>query len=184
MRNEGIFTVCRSALFSATVLLAGCGASHVGETWQCPLAQGAQCTSVAGADPAIREDDRQAALPPVRTVARNGVLEDADGEDDRACTGLCRPFGWLKRWLEGGGEAATADAEVPAAGENGKAVDGASEPASANPDPRSRIAAIPDTRVPERIGRVWIAPWVDDDGVYREGAWVRIVIRPGAWRIP
>lgn len=174
MSNERILTVCRSVMLSAAALLAGCGATHVGETWQCPLAQGAQCTSVAGADPAIQADDRQAALPPVRAAAQNGVLEDAAGEEYRACTGLCRPFAWLSRLFAGGD---TPDAAV---------VDGADRSAeisvAAVPDAGFRSPA--DVRLPEKIGRVWIAPWVDDNGVYREGAWVRIVIRPAAWRIP
>ena len=41
-----------------------------------------------------------------------------------------------------------------------------------------------DLRAPETIGRVWIAPFVDADGVYREGSWVRVVIAPAAWRLP
>ena len=39
-------------------------------------------------------------------------------------------------------------------------------------------------REPETIGRIWIAPFVDADGVYREGAWVRVVIAPAEWRLP
>ena len=169
MRNEGIFTVCRSALLSAAVLLAGCGASHVGETWQCPLVQGAQCTSVAGADPAIRADDRRAPLP---APASKGAAGDVTGEDDRACTGLCRPFAWLSRLFAGGDTPGATDGADLTAG----------TPVAAVPD--AGLWPGSDARLPEKTGRVWIAPWVDDDGVYREGAWVRIVIRLAAWRIP
>ena len=37
----------------AAVLLAGCSSGHIGETWQCPLAEGGLCDSVAAADPAV-----------------------------------------------------------------------------------------------------------------------------------
>ena len=39
-------------------------------------------------------------------------------------------------------------------------------------------------REPEAIGRVWIAPYVDADGIYREASWVRVVIAPARWRLP
>jgi len=39
----------------AALALSGCAATHVGQSWQCPLAQGSQCTSVAAADPAVRD---------------------------------------------------------------------------------------------------------------------------------
>lgn len=176
MNNESFPAPCRSLLLAAGALLAlaGCGASHVGETWQCPLAQGAQCTSVAGADPAVWADDQPAALPPARAAAPNGVVEDAAGEDSWACTGLCRPFAWLSRRFAGGG--------APDAAAVDRADRSDEIPVAAVPDAGYRSGA--DARLPEKIGRVWIAPWVDGNGVYREGAWVRIVIRPAAWRIP
>ena len=37
----------------AAILLAGCSSGHVGEDWQCPLAAGGSCASVAAADPAV-----------------------------------------------------------------------------------------------------------------------------------
>ena len=39
-------------------------------------------------------------------------------------------------------------------------------------------------RLPDEIGRVWIAPFVDADGIYREASWVRVVIAPARWRLP
>ena len=39
-------------------------------------------------------------------------------------------------------------------------------------------------RTGEVIGRVWIAPFVDAGGIYREGSWVRVVIAPAEWRVP
>ena len=37
----------------AALLLAGCSTGHIGESWQCPLAEGGLCDSVAAADPAV-----------------------------------------------------------------------------------------------------------------------------------
>ena len=164
MNRESFRATWGSVLLIAGALLAlaGCGANHIGETWQCPIAQGAQCTSVAGADPAIPRtgtEESPASLP----VASN-----------RACTGFCKPFAWFSRLFSGKdstNDLAVADGPAPAL---------FAEPA---PD-ANNIPPITDVRLPEKIGRVWIAPWVDGDGVYREGAWVRIVIRPAAWRIP
>ena len=38
-------------------------------------------------------------------------------------------------------------------------------------------------RTAERIGRIWIGPYVDGSGVYREASWVRVVIEPSRWRV-
>ena len=40
--------------------LGGCSGTNVGSSWQCPLAQGGTCDSVAGADPAV---PRAASVP-------------------------------------------------------------------------------------------------------------------------
>ena len=44
----------------AGLLLAGCSTGHIGETWQCPLAEGGLCDSVAAADPAVPDRRRHA----------------------------------------------------------------------------------------------------------------------------
>ena len=41
----------------AALLLAGCSSGHVGESWQCPLAEAGTCDSVAAADPAVPDMD-------------------------------------------------------------------------------------------------------------------------------
>jgi len=43
----------RLCALAAGVLLAGCSATHVGESWQCPLAQGSSCANIAEVDPAV-----------------------------------------------------------------------------------------------------------------------------------
>ena len=44
--------------------------------------------------------------------------------------------------------------------------------------------AADDLRVPETLGRIWIGPFVDAGGLYREAGWVRLVIEPARWRRP
>ena len=53
----------------------------------------------------------------------------------------------------------------------------------ASPLPVHAALPVDDLREPEVVGRVWIAPFVDADGIYREGAWVRLVIEPARWRL-
>ena len=38
--------------------LGGCSGTNVGSSWQCPLARGGTCDSVATADPAVRRPRR------------------------------------------------------------------------------------------------------------------------------
>ena len=216
----------RRSLFPGLGLLltlASCGASHVGETWQCPLAQGSQCTSVESADPAIRPAARPTELAPLvldtttfagagatRPAADAIAVDAAHASDDggrthpEPCHASCNPASWLWRRLTGGegGPPAIADdvvagaappTEIPAdtdAVSPGAAAT-AESPAVADTDsaeeslPEStRDTPVAGIRVPEKIGRVWIAPWVDASGVYREGAWVRIVLSPASWRRP
>ena len=300
MKTEVLLHLVRPLLLGTTILLAfaGCGANHVGETWQCPLSQGTQCASVESVDPAVRPAIREIELPPLEAltvtapvaadsldsaVASHGiaVADRVDRAGPEPCGSSCNPLGRFWRWLTGsesadptiaeagesetlaastnpavtaeaGDEVQTASpATVPisarlesAAGEGradkpagelnvtpesatSPAVDtgmAAGNTATANiaarnivaeqPDslhdvaPESRnfpdtdtdpdlvtgarsitpghvpIASLAEVRIPEKIGRIWIAPWVDANGVYREGAWVRVVISAATWRRP
>ena len=40
-----------------------------------------------------------------------------------------------------------------------------------------------DLRTDEVVARIWIAPFVDADGVYREASWVRAVMESAGWRL-
>ena len=65
------------------------------------------------------------------------------------------------------------------------ATDGAE---AAPPLPAASVAVGDDPsgaglRAPEVIGRVWIAPFVDAGGIYREAHWVRVVMAPAEWRL-
>ena len=52
----------RSAALIGALALAGCSSGHIGESWQCPLAKGGSCDSVAAADPAVPEMACQSAF--------------------------------------------------------------------------------------------------------------------------
>ena len=163
-----------SLVVVAGVLLAGCSAPHVGESWQCPLAQGTSCTTITEADPAVLAGAARPAVlfgEPLREARR-----PLDGK--AACDGGCKPFGWL-RGLFGIG-----------AGDDAGPRPSAAATLAAETEPAARLdgIAMPVTdealRVPEVLGRIWIAPFVDADGIYREAHWVRVVLEPAGWKLP
>ena len=106
-----------------------------------------------------------------------------DRENREDCNTGCSPFAWLARLF-------AADAGDAAAGEPKKknrktrGLKRASSPNSEAVPDASFDPANDGLRTPEVIGRVWIAPFVDADGVYREAGWVRTVIEPARWRLP
>ncbi len=213
----------------AALALAGCAADYVGDDWQCPLAQGKVCASVAAADPAV-SGTRGTANPvddvPLyrRIDGRTAAGAPAERVDEPACQSDCGPFAWLAGLFAGpvdseSGEAERTDVardadieDTGAAvsqrnGELGTAAAGhfdsadsgaestvivAAEPSNAPPsaaddggtDGASGQAAADALRTDEVVARIWIAPFVDADGIYREGAYVRAVIAPAAWRLP
>ena len=174
----------------AALLLAGCSSGHVGEDWQCPLAAGGSCASVAAADPAVPKPtvsdragvQRRAPGQPIRLLPRENQA-DAPSLETRACTEDCGfdPFGWLARLLgaepdEGERPAAPEPAALPA--ETGETETG---PAGDGDDDAANDT---DTlRTGETVARIWIAPFVDADGVYREASHVRVVLEPAGWRL-
>lgn len=308
---------------TVTAALAGCAATHIGDDWQCPLAQGEVCTSIAAADPAVAPE-REAPTLATRTPLYRTPESEAEagpeaepepgtkfGTKARLCAEGCNPLAWLGRMLaprvdaaeaaENTNAASTAPPEETAApvatdqadeapcgaGESAPkpavapvdSADGADDTdalcaiaaeaqetatpapvAAVAPITPSMAAAIPceadeadgatdvpapgdvemlcadpasvdeiaaaeaapagdeqptttaDTRTSEDtppaadstsptsapllppppapdalrtgevVGRIWIAPFVDAGGVYREGAWVRAVLAPAEWR--
>ena len=128
---------------------------------------------------------------------------------DRPCDAACGPFTWLARLFgaetDGGNPGAGsgvedtavrpgADAALPLPASTAPTLGDppAGEPApvetglveAAGDDPVGHDPAADDLREPEYVGRIWIAPFVDGDGIYREGAYVRLVIAPARWRLP
>lgn len=237
------------------LVLASCGTSHVGEAWQCPLAQGMRCVDVEAADPAVRPVSVAIGLPPLAldtsaTVGPEATRTEVAIHEANPAAASKRssrnPLAALWRWLTRDGSPDSAIGETENSGRSGDAVDFASNAtveAEAEPESGSSEEDLPaaasvgaagivaersgstaaeqevasqgiqpavaggagsgrlaessatagantqfvppaNVRIPEKIGRVWIAPWVDAHGVYREGAWVRVVISPAAWRLP
>ena len=210
---------CRTALPAAALaalLLAGCSSGHVGESWQCPLADAGTCDSVAAADPAVPDMD----------AARNAVLAEplwrvrntrppspaVEAPCDAACDGGFDPFAWLARLFDAGEDdsrkadrapqplapepstaaspAAVSPSDTLPAEPGSAALPGEPAPAPlpAEPDApelpgHEDDAAGDDLRTDEVVARIWIAPFVDADGVYREASWVRAVLEPAGWRV-
>ena len=177
----------------ALLALAGCAGTNVGSEWQCPMAQGKACVSIADSDPAIAKpaagsltirmplhvNRAEAAPAAARSTATAGAAKD--GKD---CRGTCNPFSWLAG-LFGAQEAAAEDALSDAVPD--ETVPEAEREIEAAPV--SAAAAVPapggdDLRTGEVVGRIWIAPFVDAAGVYREAGWARVVIAPARWRLP
>ena len=216
------------AVAGLLLALGGCAATNVDDSWQCPLAQGRVCTSVAAADPAVPEtaDPRRLAtqLPLYRT-------RPAPPQPSR-CTEGCNPFGWLADLFtakpddsgavaEGAGDNSNVAGVAPTGVEDmtpdgkqgGRAVAQPGDPetkpteveaaavALSEPDtgatehsvaaagipstpvPATPVLADDDLRTDEVIGRIWIAPFVDEEGVYHEASWVRAVFEAAGWRL-
>ena len=187
-----------SAAAFAALLLAGCSSGHVGDDWQCPLAAGGSCASVAAADPAVPKTDAAPARTPGQPIRLLPREWDADGVDTRppeprSCQADCDfdPFAWLARLFG----AETEDGERPAR-EARPSMDGVGGEMASKPsaDKQESDAGTPaasrssgtntdDLRTGETVARIWIAPFVDSDGVYREASHVRVVLEPAGWRL-
>ena len=189
----------------AALLLAGCTSGHVGEDWQCPLATGGSCDSVAMADPAVPKPaavKRSAPGEPVLLLpletSPNGT--DTPPMETRSCEAACDgfdPFAWLERLFEGKGEEETGSARAGAAPPSFPSRDieerPAEPPTASLPDEPDADTGEPasgpgnpdadDLRTGERVARIWIAPFVDANGIYREAAHVRVVLEPAGWRL-
>ena len=187
--------VAATAAVLAALALAGCSSTHVGESWQCPLAQGGSCTSVADADPAVPARAGEAMALPAPLYRVRAEAEPARPREaaraEHPCDAECGPFAWLERLFgtdtDASDESAGAEAALPLPADTAPIETASMDPAGDDPaadDPAADDPAADDLREPEFIGRIWIAPFVDGDGIYREGAYVRLVIAPARWRLP
>ena len=182
--------------------LGGCSGTNVGSSWQCPLARGGTCDSVATADPAVPQAaSAPDAAPADRMTIREPLYRVRGARPEPAaqpCEGGCDfdPFAWLVRLFE------TADSDGEAgswpddagpmkiAPETGSAPSqtAGADPAieSATGTPALRVGPEPSAalRTEEVVARIWIAPFVDANGLYREGSHVRAVLEPAGWRVP
>ena len=157
------------ALLAAALVLGGCSATHVGDAWQCPVAQGTACTSVAEADPAVTAPGKAQELAVPELPEPLGPVEAHDpGGSEAACAGGCDAFAWLAKWFSAFEKPHDGTAPV--------------EPVSISDEELPEVSG-GILRTKERIARIWIAPFVDSGGVYREGHWVRTVVEPARWRL-
>ena len=158
---------------AAGLLLAGCSATHVGESWQCPLAQGSSCATIAEADPAVPAGARTAVL--FGDPLPDGEAVGGRRHQGETCAGDCGPLAWLAGLFGGdtGNDPAPFSPEALA-----------TAAASEHATPGAAIADGASLRAPEVLGRIWIAPFVDADGIYREAHWVRVVLEPAGWKLP
>ena len=179
----------RSAIPAAAIavlLLAGCTSGHVGEDWQCPLATGGSCDSVAMADPAVPKPasvQRSAPGEPIRLLPLETGPTGADAPpmETRSCEVACDgfdPFGWLERLF--GAEVDESDKRPAAPEPAALPVEEIQPEAGPVGDDDVDVA---DLRTDETVARIWIAPFVDADGIYREAAHVRVVLEPAGWRL-
>ena len=179
----------------AALLLAGCSSGHVGDDWQCPLATGGSCASVAVADPAVPKADTAPARTsgqPIRLLPRewnaNGV--DTRPPAPRSCQADCGfdPFGWLARLFgaETGGDRPESKDARPTGTEAAPDMAAASTsgllPADSTTSGHDDLQP-DDLRTGETVARIWIAPFVDADGIYREASHVQVVLEPAGWRL-
>ncbi len=175
---------------------SGCAGNRVGKDWQCPMVQGVPCQSVVEADPAgpggppAPGGQGAVAAPPGAGASSMEVRAPKGDARSGTCTGDCRPLERPRR--------TPGDGKTPAGGgapTGGNTVAGGDDrvPEPESPDtqgsseagsPVSDREILQSLRTPEVIGRIWIAPYVDDVGIYHEGAWVRVVIEPARWKLP
>ena len=180
----------------AALALAGCSGGNIGSSWQCPLAPGGNCDSISSADPAVPQAASvpQAGRKPVPGkplyLVREKTQTEAPCRTD--CDGGFDPFGWLARLFgvdrkddaSPRPKPAPETAPAPAAAATGDDLDveAPAEPATgtlpAEPTPTDN-----DLRTEEVVARIWIAPFVDANGVYREAGHVRVVLEPAGWRL-
>ena len=202
-----------AAAFMGALALVGCSSGNIGESWQCPLAEGGSCDSVAAADPAVPDAGEPTVLGEPLWQVRGSAPE---ARSETVCTAGCGggfdPFAWLARLFgesdDGGGERSAAGQPEPATAANvetlpagpdreADAADSSTAPEAAAPGlPGPKAAALPavpagaaddfqadDLRTGEVVARIWIAPFVDADGVYREASHIRVVLEPAGWRL-
>ena len=197
----------------AALLLAGCSSGNVGESWQCPLAETGICDSVPAADPAVPDMSEPGSAVLTEPLWRVQDIRPpspaVEAPCDVACDGGVDPFAWLARLFgveeDDSGKADRAPqplapksspAAVPAAvspAEPDSAAlqaEPAAAPLPAEPESPEALAGgetspgdHDDLRTDEVVARIWIAAFVDADGVYREASWVRAVLEPAGWRL-
>ena len=207
VRSHGTMarTLCVRAVFYGVVGwlatgVGGCAATHVGNDWQCPLAQGSVCTRVAAADPAAppgtltgavadtepvtQQSEPHASRYRTGTGARRPSARPWTGarEPEAQCRENCRPRDERVGADDGLGDGIWALARTGVAGNPAGTSAGKDRSEGESPGHESGAVWLDSARTAEVIGRIWIAPYVDAAGVYHEAGWIRVVLEPAGWR--
>ena len=164
-----------ATLFVAALITGCAGSGHVGESWQCPLAQGTACRSVSEADPAVRAPGEE------RETKLSATVRYAASAGSSVLSGFISWFAELFSFEEEDAGAATAEPLVIRAAQEPPAM---VEPLSTLLVEKTPFAPQENLRTKERVARIWIAPFVDAHDNYHEGYWVRAVMKPAGWRLP
>ena len=209
-----------AAALIGALALAGCSSGNIGESWQCPLAKGGSCDSVAAADPAVPDAGGRTVLgEPLWQVRGSAPEARSETACMAGCDGGFDPFAWLARLFgesnDGGGERSAAGKPEPATAEKietmpgspdreadpaaSSAVPDVAEPPLAEPEagalPAEQLSLqaeatlaedaprADDLRTGEIVARIWIASFVDGNGIYREASYIRVVLEPAGWRL-
>ena len=201
-RNEILKRPWPAMIVLGALALGGCSGTNVGSSWQCPLARGGTCDSVATADPAVPQAaSAPDAAPADGMTIREPLYRVRGARPEPAaqpCEGGCDfdPFAWLVRLFEtvdSDGEAGSWPDDagpMKIAPETGSApsqtagADPAIESAIGTPALRVGLEPSAALRTEEVVARIWIAPFVDANGLYREGSHVRAVLETAGWRVP
>ena len=90
------------AALLVVLALAGCSSGNIGESWQCPLAKGGSCDSVAAADPAVPGAAGGTVLgEPLWRVRERTPEPRSETVCTAGCDGGFDPIAWLARLFGG-----------------------------------------------------------------------------------
>lgn len=166
---------------------------------------GVAAGEVAAGGVAAGNHPKKSQRPPYRADENEGAVRvrDSDNRPGRSsgkCSGGCRPFAWLRRLVANDAAEAASDRRGEHVTENAEGSDSEAHAAEARLPPDLSPAGLPSARLPsagppsadlpparlrteEVVGRIWIAPYVDERDVYHEARWVRVVLHPARWRL-
>ena len=149
-------------------LLLGACASNVESSWQCPnpVPNGSPCTDIAGADGMVSKPAQEAMAVPENPVPREvtaNVIGSAASSAGKLAAKSGAPFTWP--WAKANGEkGAAVDIIVP------------------DVDTETKDDVLLKQRAPERVARVWFAPFIDKYNNRHEESIIYVVDQESTWR--
>ena len=151
------FSVIRNIAATGALILslAGCGiATNHSKDFKCEAELGTPCTSMAVADGG--------------QASKANLVTPTNGNTTKPYNPNPKPF---KGWFKGkGAQRAILDANIPRTGGG----------ALGRNLPASRYNA-KSQRIPERLGTLWVASYLDADGILHDASYVHFVIQEAGW---